>query len=104
MGGSINVCRGERSISEANALVIDIEHSVKAFEERDAVDKLESCFISEVVDDEVHTILLALDKVVERPGPNLGVRGELECPFTDSEEERLKVGKLCISDAGKSRV
>lgn len=46
-------------------MVIGIEHSVKAFEERDAVDKLESCFISEVIDDEVHTILLALDKLIE---------------------------------------
>jgi hypothetical protein len=89
-------------------MVIGIEHSVKAFEERDAVDKLESCFISdvsEVVDDEVHTILLApREKLIERPGPNLGVRGELECPFTDGEEQRLEVGKLCISDAEKSRV
>ena len=64
MGGSIDVCRGERSISEANALVIGIEHSVKAFQERDAVDKLGSCCISEVGDDEVHTILLALDRLI----------------------------------------
>lgn len=84
-------------------MVIGIEHSVKAFEERDAVDKLESCFISEVIDDEVHTILLALDKLIKRPGPNLGVRCELECPFTDSEEQRLEVGKLCIGNTEKSR-
>lgn len=61
--GSINVCHGERSIGESNEAVTSVENRVKAFEEREAVDKLESfCAVrSKVVDDEVNTIPLALD-------------------------------------------
>jgi len=54
-------------------------------------------------DDEVNIIPLAPENLVERARQNLGIRGELECSFTDGEEQWLEVGKLFLRDAEKSR-
>jgi hypothetical protein len=90
---------------KANAAPPGVENRVKTFKERVAIDKVEprSHGRSDVVDYKVHAPPLAADVLVECAGPDLHVRGELERPVPDGEEERLEVGVLGRGDSKKLR-
>ncbi len=103
---SIIVCHGEWCSGEANTTVTSVENRVKTLGERVAVDKVEarSRGRTNVADNEVNMVRFSADEPIERAGPELRIRGELECPSTDSEEERLEVGILSWSNAEKVRL
>ena len=74
-----------------------VKNGIKALKKRVAIDEVEPLSYAErpdVVDDEVYASALAADILVERAGPDLRIRCELERPVPDGEEERLEVGVL----------
>jgi len=93
------------SSGKANATSPSVENRVKTFKERVAIDKVEprSHDGSDVVDYKVYAAPLAADVLVECARPDLRVRGELERPVPDGEEERLEVGVLDRGDSKKLR-
>ncbi len=58
--------------------------------------------MSNVLYDQVSGVHIAVYNLVERAGPDLCVRGQLECAVPNDEVQRLEVIVLRIADAEES--
>jgi hypothetical protein len=72
-------------------LAASVEDGVKALHEGHAADKVHpGDLVPDVSHDEVYAVLPAADDAVQRAGPRLSIRSQLERAIADDEEERLE--------------
>jgi hypothetical protein len=94
-------CRvGERSPGETDPAIAGIENRVEPLQECHAADEIHARELSPaVLYGQVNGVFVAAYGGVERAGPDLGVRSQLECIAADDKVERLEALVLRVGNA-----
>ena len=97
---SIEDLVGEFSPGDTDTAIARVENGVKPLQECHAADEVHAGeLVSNVLYGQVNGLSVALYGGVQRAGPDLSVRDQLECLVVDDKVERLEALVLVFSNA-----